>query len=112
MTNEEIMKVVKPAVCSKLKSPSSAQFPDDLISIVGDDCQGYTVTGFVDSQNTYGAMVRSDFTVTVQANNGVPVVVYSSVGLKAGTQAGLNYVIITIFSIVVGAIIYGIIMSL
>ena len=58
MTNEEIMKVVKPAICSQLKSPASAQFPVDLISIVGDEERGYQVSGFVDSQNSYGAMIR------------------------------------------------------
>lgn len=47
MTNEEIMRVVKPAVCSRLKSPASAQFPVDLISIVGDDVRGCRVSGFV-----------------------------------------------------------------
>lgn len=55
MTNEEIMKVVKPAGCAQLKSPASAQFPVDLISIVGDDERGYRIEGFVDSQNGYGA---------------------------------------------------------
>ena len=44
MTNEEIMKVVKPAICNQLKSPASAQFPVDLISIVGDDERGYQVS--------------------------------------------------------------------
>ena len=41
MTNEEIMAVVKPAVCAQLKCPASAQFPVDLISIVGDEERGY-----------------------------------------------------------------------
>ena len=40
MTNQEIMAVVKPAICNQLKSPASAQFPVDLISIVGDDTRG------------------------------------------------------------------------
>lgn len=30
MTRQEIMAVVKTAVCTQLKSPASAQFPDDL----------------------------------------------------------------------------------
>lgn len=110
MSNEEIMNAVKPVICSKLKSPSSAQFPDDLISITGDDYQGYKVTGFVDSQNTYGAMVRSDFSATVSVAKGFPVVESSSVGIKAGVklgvQFGLNYVVITIFAIIIGIIVY------
>ena len=48
MTNEEVMAVVKPAVCAQLKSPASAHFPVEMISIVGDDSRGYHVDGFVD----------------------------------------------------------------
>ena len=51
MSNEEIMKVVKPAICAQLKSPASAQFPVDMISIVGDEMRGYHIAGYVDSQN-------------------------------------------------------------
>jgi len=83
MTNEEIMQVVKPAICRQLKSPASAQFPVDLISIVGDEARGYKIDGFVDSQNSYGAMIRNDFTANVKIENGFPVVVNSSVAAKA-----------------------------
>ena len=65
MTNQEIMAVVKPAICNQLKSPASAQFPVDLISIVGDDTRGYQVSGFVDSQNSYGAMIRNLASITL-----------------------------------------------
>ena len=83
MTNQEIMAVVKPAICNQLKSPASAQFPVDLISIVGDDTRGYQVSGFVDSQNSYGAMIRNDFTATVAVENGFPVVKSATVAAKA-----------------------------
>ena len=113
MTNEEVMAVVKPAVCSKLKSPASAQFPVDLISIVGDDERGYHIEGFVDSQNGYGAMLRNDFTADVKVENGFPKVTASTVGAKASVdrakEFGANYIAITIFTIVGGAILYWII---
>ena len=120
MTNEEVMAVVKPAVCSKLKSPASAQFPVDLISIVGDDERGYHIEGFVDSQNGYGAMHRNDFTADVKVENGFPKVTASTVGVKASVdrakEFGANYIAITIFTIVItiftivgGAILYLII---
>ena len=86
MTNEEIMKAVKPAICKQLKSPASAQFPVDLISITGDDARGYQVAGFVDSQNGYGAMIRNDFSAYVAIENGFPVVKTSSVAAKANAQ--------------------------
>ena len=116
MTNEEIMKVVKPAVCNQLKSPASAQFPVDLISIVGDDERGYQVAGFVDSQNGYGAMIRNDFTATVEIVNGFPVVKASTVGVKAATQSakefGMNYIALTILTAIGAAILYFIISAM
>lgn len=116
MTNEEIMKVVKIAICKQLKSPASAQFPVDMISIVGDDENGYQINGFVDSQNGYGAMIRNDFTATVIVENGYPIVKSSSVAAKANVERakefGANYLAISIFTIVVGAIFYFIISAM
>ena len=113
MTNQEIMAVVKPAVCNQLKSPASAQFPVDLISIVGDDTRGYQVSGFVDSQNSYGAMIRNDFTANVVIKNSFPTVTTSSVGTKAAInnakQFGINYLAITILTIIGVAFLYWLI---
>ena len=110
MTNEEIMQVVKPAICRQLKSPASAQFPVDLISIVGDEARGYTLDGFVDSQNSYGAMIRNDFTANVKIENGFPVVVNSSVAAKATVDRaktfGVNYILLTILTALGGLILY------
>ncbi len=116
MNNEEIMSVVKPKICAQLKSPASAQFPVDMISIVGDDTRGYHVSGFVDSQNSYGAMIRNDFSADVVVENGFPVVKSSSVAAKANVerakQFGLNYIAITIFTIIGGALLYFIISAM
>lgn len=113
MSNEEIMKVVKPAICAQLKSPASAQFPVDMISIVGDDNRGYHIEGFVDSQNGYDAMIRNDFTADVRVVNGFPSVTNSSVAAKANAQRakefGVNYLVITLWTVIGGAILYFII---
>ena len=110
MSNEEIMKVVKPAICAQLKSPASAQFPVDMISIVGDDMRGYHIAGFVDSQNSYGAMIRNDFTADVAVENGFPVVKSSSVAVQANKARarvfGINYVAISLFTIAMGALLF------
>lgn len=110
MTNQEIMAVVKPAICNQLKSPASAQFPVDLISIVGDETRGYQISGFVDSQNSYGAMIRNDFTATVAIENGFPVVKSSAIAAKATAQRakefGINYVAISIITAIGGVILY------
>lgn len=116
MTSQEIMAVVKPAICSQLKSPASAQFPAELISIVGDDYRGYQVSGFVDSQNSYGAMIRNDFSATVIVDNGFPVVKTATVAAKANMQRakefGINYLAITIITAVGAAILYFIISAM
>ena len=108
MTNEEIMAVVKPAICAQLKSPASAQFPVEMITIVGDDERGYRVDGFVDSQNGYGAMIRNDFSAIITIDNGTPKVVSSSVAAKANVQRakqfGANYVAITLLTILGAAL--------
>ena len=96
MTNEEIMQVVKPAICRQLKSPASAQFPVDLISIVGDEARGYKIDGFVDSQNSYGAMIRNDFNSSVAAKATVD---------RAKTF-GVNYILLTILTALGGLILY------
>lgn len=110
---QALMAVVKPAVCSQLKSPASAKFPTDLITIVGDDARGYQVSGFVDSQNSYGAMIRNDFTANVVMVNGCLVVRSVSVAAKANVQRakqfGINYIAISIFTLIGGAAIYFII---
>lgn len=115
-TFEEIMAVVKPAICSKLKSPASAQFPVDLISIVGDDVRGYRIEGFVDSQNGFGAVLRNDFTADVKVENGFPKVVSSSVAAKANVQRaknfGVRYLAITIITIIGGAVLFFIISAM
>ena len=101
MTNEEIMSAVKPAICAQLKSPASAQFPVDIISIVGNDERGYRVDGFVDSQNSFGAMIRNDFAAESKIENGFPIVKSSSVATKANVerakQFGKNYIAISLF---------------
>lgn len=110
------MKVVKPAICNQLKSPASAQFPVDLIAIVGDDQRGYQVSGFVDSQNSYGAMIRNDFAATVAVENGFPVVKSSTVAAKATAQRakefGVNYIVLSLLTLAGAAIMYFIISAM
>lgn len=115
-TNEEIMKIVKPAICAQLKSPASAQFPDEMLSIIGDCTQGYHISGYVDSQNSFGALIRNDFTAEVVVENGLPVLKRASVGVQANRARAkeftANYIAISIFTIIVGALLYFIISSL
>lgn len=108
--NEEILKAVKTAICAQLKSPASAQFPVDMITIVGDETRGYHITGYVDSQNGYGAMIRNDFAADITIENGRPIVKSCSVAAnanKARAKAfGVNYIALLIIVGVVGVLLY------
>ena len=53
----------------RLKSPSTAKFPwsDEAMVSTGPDCT-YTVRSYVDSQNGFGAMIRSNYVANLKRN--------------------------------------------
>jgi uncharacterized membrane protein YvbJ len=60
------------AVQSELKSPSTASFPKYNDSYVVDNGDGtYTVSSYVDAENSFGAEIRSDWSCTVDSNKNV-----------------------------------------
>ena len=50
---------------ANLRSPSTSQF-SNFLSRLGDEPCHYRVSGYVDSQNGFGAMVRTNFTFTMR----------------------------------------------
>lgn len=53
-------------VTDRLKAPSTADFPRRLQSAVyGKDCT-FIITGMVDAQNSFGAMIRSTYVGTLE----------------------------------------------
>ena len=50
---------------SRLKSPSTADFPSDYRNAVSRDGNRFVVTSYVDAQNAFGGTVRTDYTCTV-----------------------------------------------
>lgn len=56
-------------VKDRLKSPGSADFSGDYVAEGADD-GAYTVSGSVDSQNSFGASVRNTFQCTVRKRSG------------------------------------------
>ncbi|MCH4198706.1 MAG: hypothetical protein LKF87_00565 [Clostridium tyrobutyricum] len=61
-------------IYDKLKAPSTAVFsdPNKLHQenvIPGNQSNSYIVIGYVDAQNSFGAMVRNNFSVTIQVND-------------------------------------------
>ncbi|SNR98957.1 hypothetical protein SAMN06272737_1579 [Blastococcus mobilis] len=50
----------------RLKAPSSADFSGYFDSYVIQSGDEYTVSGYVDAENSFGAMLRSEWTCTVR----------------------------------------------
>ena len=59
--------IAKEIVKGSLKSPSSAKFCSSSEVTVSNSGNSYTVTGWVEAQNSYGAMLKQDFIVTYDA---------------------------------------------
>jgi hypothetical protein len=62
-----VVMVVKPYVTNHLKAPVTAQFPDDhdMYSQVSKTSYGYRISSYVDSQNGFGALIRTYYTCEV-----------------------------------------------
>ena len=59
--------VCREFVKDRLKSPASAKFPDESEAMATELLSvGWRVRGYVDSQNSFGAMLRSDYTCDVK----------------------------------------------
>lgn len=56
----------------KLKSPSTAEYPTDvdkdIVTYMGDSV--FHINSYVDSQNGFGAMIRSKYNATLKFNGG------------------------------------------
>ncbi|NQT14221.1 MAG: DUF4339 domain-containing protein [Planctomycetes bacterium] len=61
--------MAKQFVTDRLKSPASAEFPSHPTSCV-EATDGWHVKGYVDSQNSFGAMMRTQWTAVVRHKGG------------------------------------------
>lgn len=62
-------KAVKEYVTNNLKAPSTAKFIDDDATFIRDG-KKWSYTGKVDSQNSFGAMIRSTYYVVIEDKGG------------------------------------------
>ena len=89
------------AVRGQLKAPMSAVLcPKEQLTI-RQNGSAYEVEGIVHSQNSYGAMIATDFTATAVRSNGFWSVLKTTVGLKSAKNYAknfaVNYIAISIF---------------
>ena len=61
----DVIVIAENAVRQQLKSPSTAQFCNSSEYSVSRSENEWTVSGWVDAQNSFGATLRSKFTVTI-----------------------------------------------
>lgn len=101
-----------------LKAPASAKFCALEEMTIKFDGVKYVVSGYVDSQNSYGAMVRTPFTLTVfKASDGQWKNANAFIGTNVSIGASvvghtlLYWIIGIIFSVISFFIIYAIISS-
>lgn len=90
-----------------LKAPATAVFckPEELQI---KEFEGvYTVSGWVDSQNSYGAMIRTPFTLKMKNENG-KIVSTTNINMLGSKRFAANYFTYLLFGIIITAILFGI----
>ena len=78
LTNDDYIAFANKTVMGYLKSPASAKFPSDDASYRVSRSSSGTVSimGHVDSHNSFGAMIRSRFTVILRSTDNPPTTIY------------------------------------
>lgn len=80
-TTADVWSAAKDTVSSKLKAPSTAKFCTRSEATIERSNNRWTVSGWVDAQNSFGATIRNDFTV---------VIVYSGHGSYTINSCSIN----------------------
>lgn len=75
------------AIRPSLKAPMTAILCDREQMVITQNNGEYIIQGLVHSQNSYGAMIATDFCVRARYVNGA----WSVYGVSIGTQAAKNY---------------------
>ena len=101
----------------QLKAPLSAVLGDDTLLTVTEEDGIYSISGFVSSQNGYGALISNDFTCKAVLNeDGSWSVNSATVGVEAAKQGAktfaTNYIAISIFTGVMGLLGYFILSAI
>lgn len=68
-SESNVWSLAKRGVLDKLKAPSTAEFCDREDATIRKSGSVWTVEGYVDAQNDFGATIRNKFTVIVVENS-------------------------------------------
>lgn len=109
---ESLLNAIKPF----LKAPITAVLCSEEEMTISNQNGTYSITGYVNSQNSYGAMIKTDFSATATFVNGTWVIGKTTVGVQTAKQNAknfaVNYIAISIFVAVMGLLGYFIISML
>ena len=98
------------AIRPQLKAPMTAVLCEQEQMVITNNNGEYDIRGFVNSQNSYGALIATDFAVKARYYNGSWVISSVSVGKLAAKNYAKsfvsNYIAISIFVAVMGALGY------
>ena len=98
--NDPFLYPILLAVRTQLKAPLTAVLcSKEEMTSRPDGQGGYIVEGYVNSHNSYGAYIRTDFTVTAHYNNGQWIITNPKVGVKQAKQMGKSYAFIWLIAI-------------
>ena len=112
LLSDTILKAIKP----NLKAPFTAILCDsDELVIFNNENNTYIIEGYVNSQNSFGAMISTDFTVEVKHQNDMWIVQKTKIGVKNAKKYAknfaVNYIVLSIFVAIMTAIGYFLIKS-
>lgn len=109
-TKEQLMPMIEPIIKPLLKSPISAVFcePKELL-IIYDIDNIYNIHGYVNSQNGYGAMIKTGFKVRAKYINKKWEIISSGMENQFAKALASNYIIGIAITIILFAISYLII---
>ena len=82
ITEHEAKLVAEGQVETLIKSPSTADFSGLGETSIEPIKDGYNVTGYVDSQNSFGAIIRSNYSVDIYLDKTSGEIMYKNLDLK------------------------------
>lgn len=107
---EDLRKAIYDKYCEEvkksLKSPASAVFCNIEELTITDNYGVYVVNGWVDSQNSYGAMIRTNVTLKMMIENGV-LVSKTNLAISASGKVAKNLVAYYIIGAILTLISFG-----
>ncbi len=107
---DELSEAILDALKPSLKTPLTAQLCHNYELIVTEKDGIYTVSGLIHSQNSYGAMIATDFTVLATREEGKWQIGKTMLGVKNARNYAknfiINYILLSIFVAIMAAIGY------